>query len=745
MARVQPYDDDDHKVLGDDEINAFFDDIDTDKDGFVTIEELEDKLEHVHMELAPQPKSHHLTHPERRFLGREKHESFHDEEKGHIDPEHDGLMEFLQVLLAGCDQKIGREAFCDNVRKWNIPSQNQDNTDDDDAADAKALHNMGLRRRWRAWWSVKGHKVAFIFFVAALTIALSVWQGVKYILAYDIRAALGWGVIMAKFCAGALYPVMFFLLLSMSRIWATFMRRFYHISRFVNWDRSQSFHIWMACIGLTLATLHAVGHLTGTFLTGSQPDRQPALAALGLPTPKSYADFASSLPGWTGIASLSMFWVLSLLSMPVVRRWSYETFQLGHLLMFPMMGLLSAHGVAQILGQYPMLGFWLVFPGTLIIIERCQRIIRGFIKIPTRLEVLDDDTVTLTCKQRHGKNWRYAAGQYVFLQVPALSWLQWHPFTISACHGDKLQLHIKTDGDWTSKLRHLPQHKDIFVGIDGPYGAPAQRFYDFNKSLIIGSGVGITPFSAIITDIEQHLTKDQDPWARSRRGSTVGSRRSSRSRITSHRSSTDTPRLPLPATTTNDSSEAADHLATMNERQIEITEPIKQDSESSGAAKQATRRVDFHWMVREKNYLLWFSSLLNRATDLAEDIESGRNPQSVPLDLNINTHITAKRKSISTHVFRYLLDSYRTQSAPYSALTGLKTRSHFGRPNLARILADFHAEMLQSGVRNEKVGVFFCGSPVIGEVLADTCWELTAKSRHEGSNIRYVFMMEVFG
>lgn len=44
-----------------------------------------------------------------------------------------------------------------------------------------------------------------------------------------------------------------------------------------------------------------------------------------------------------------------------------------------------------------------------------------------------------------------------------------------------------------------------------------------------------------------------------------------------------------------------------------------------------------------------------------------------------------------------------------------------------------------------KVGVFFCGTPVVGEILADRCRLLSARGREDGSRVEYFFMMEVFG
>jgi predicted ferric reductase len=303
----------------------------------------------------------------------------------------------------------------------------------------------------------------------------------------------GWGVIMAKASAGALYPTLLFLVLSMSRWLLTFLRRFYVLSRYINSDLHQAFHIYISIAALALASLHAIGHLTGTFLYGSRPAQQDDLAILLGPSavPRSYHDYIRSLPGWTGLTSFGLFWLIALMSMPVVRRKSYEIFQLAHLLMFPLFGFLAAHGTAKLL-QAPMLGYWLVAPVLLVIAERSLRVIRGFRPVPARIKRLDDDTVALTC-QKPGGDWRFEAGQYVFVQVPVLSRWQWHPFTISACVKDRLQVHIKTsDGDWTGRLQELAKKlekeqgvckegHEIKVGVDGPFGAPAQRFYDFDR------------------------------------------------------------------------------------------------------------------------------------------------------------------------------------------------------------------------------------------------------------------------
>lgn len=185
-------------------------------------------------------------------------------------------------------------------------------------------------------------------------------------------------------------------------------------------------------------------------------------------------------------------------------------------------------------------------------------------------------------------------------------------------------------------------------------------------------------------------------------------------------------------------------------------------SDKHGSPYADHRRVDFHWMVRDKNNLLWFSDLLNEVSR-AQDLDRSH------LDIRIQTYVTQKRKQISQHVFRWLLENHRTDTQPQSPITGLVNATHFGRPDIRGIMEEHYASMCKvlaertpmnekpddrrasrirrtSMVDDEiKVGVFFCGPPVIGQQLADQCSQMTAKARNEGRKIEYRFMIEVFG
>ncbi|KAG8670551.1 hypothetical protein FPOAC2_09914 [Fusarium poae] len=726
------------EFLTDKEIEEFLDDLDHDNDGHINYEEVERKLDQEHANLVPKPSAHNVIS--------EDHSD--DDSTRHA---------FLRRMMgdSGVD-RIPRDEFAKMVKEWKIPSLKQAKKEEEE--DKSYIKKLPGWRRIRSYWAVHGPEIVFLGVVISMQLAFGIWQLVKYQTTPGYRAAFGWGVVMAKTCAGALYPTFFFLILSMSRYFSTWLRRSYHISRFFNWDLSQEFHIRISCVAILLATLHAIGHLTGSFVHGSDPANEDAVAeALGPDmVPRPYIDYVRSLPGFTGITALGLFWILCLLSIPQVRRWNYEVFQLGHLLMFPIIGLMMAHGTAALL-QWPMFGYFLAFPTLLVLVERAVRVGLGFHRIKATMKVLDKETVEITAIIPSERLWKYKAGQYIFLQVPKISFFQWHPFTVSFCRGNKMMLHIKTDGNWTAKLRELggeSGESEIEVGINGPFGAPAQRFYDFNHSIIIGSGIGVTPFSGILADLQYNDDLDHG---------------GPNHEVDHHRHDSETTATPPTARRSDSSSSEeatnSDNVPETPTRQGSIGPDLinkekQPQTDRAGTFAEDYRRVDFHWTVRDRNYLLWLSDLLN---DVSMSQDWHREHEDKPhLDIRINTHVTAKQKKISTHVYRWLLEMHRTDEHPTSPLTGLLNPTHFGRPDFDLILDEHYEEMLKFRANKRtrtrdkedenyqeddelKVGVFYCGAPVVGEILADKCRELTLRGWQDGSKLEYHFMIEVFG
>ncbi|XP_024542434.1 ferric reduction oxidase 5 [Selaginella moellendorffii] len=91
---------------------------------------------------------------------------------------------------------------------------------------------------------------------------------------------------------------------------------------------------------------------------------------------------------------------------------------------------------------------------------------------------------------------RYPASSIMFLNIPTVSKLQWHPFTVttnSNVDDYKISVVIKSKGSWTKKLRNYvtnPKNYHVDAIIEGPYGHSLDYLID-----------GITPFIPILKEV----------------------------------------------------------------------------------------------------------------------------------------------------------------------------------------------------------------------------------------------------
>jgi NADPH oxidase len=119
------------------------------------------------------------------------------------------------------------------------------------------------------------------------------------------------------------------------------------------------------------------------------------------------------------------------------------------------------------------------------------------------------------------------AGQYIFLSCPEISYFQWHPFTLtSAPEEDYISVHIRVCGDFTGALakavgcdfdkkgRDSPAKTDESkvitpplnramprVMVDGPFGSASEDFLKYETVVLVGAGIGVTPFASILKSI----------------------------------------------------------------------------------------------------------------------------------------------------------------------------------------------------------------------------------------------------
>ncbi|XP_070769013.1 NADPH oxidase 1 isoform X3 [Enoplosus armatus] len=176
--------------------------------------------------------------------------------------------------------------------------------------------------------------------------------------------------------------------------------------------------------------------------------------------------------------------------------------------------------IPQFAGGFPQTWMWVIGPMVLYLCERLLRFIRYMQRVQYRKIVMRPSKVLELQLVKNG--FKMEVGQYVFLNCPAISQLEWHPFTMtSAPEEDFFSVHIRSAGDWTDKLisimQQLPEGaQGPKMGVDGPFGTASEDVFDYEVSMLVGAGIGVTPFASILKSI-WYKFKVSNPKLRTRK------------------------------------------------------------------------------------------------------------------------------------------------------------------------------------------------------------------------------------
>uniref|UniRef100_A0A674BI30 NADPH oxidase 1 n=1 Tax=Salmo trutta TaxID=8032 RepID=A0A674BI30_SALTR len=166
--------------------------------------------------------------------------------------------------------------------------------------------------------------------------------------------------------------------------------------------------------------------------------------------------------------------------------------------------------IPQFAGGFPQTWMWVIGPMVLYVCERLLRFIRYIQAVKYRKIVIRPSKVLELQLVKNG--FKMDVGQYVFLNCPAISQLEWHPFTMtSAPEEDFFSVHIRSVGDWTQKLISI-----VEMGVDGPFGTASEDVFDYEVAMLVGAGIGVTPFASILKSI-WYKFKDSNPELRTRK------------------------------------------------------------------------------------------------------------------------------------------------------------------------------------------------------------------------------------
>ncbi|XP_039133923.1 respiratory burst oxidase homolog protein C-like [Dioscorea cayenensis subsp. rotundata] len=379
--------------------------------------------------------------------------------------------------------------------------------------------------------------------------ALFTWKFIQY-RRRAVYHIMGYCVCTAKGAAETLKFNMALILLPVCRNTITWLRNKTKLSFIVPFDDNLNFHKVIAAGIAVGVAVHGIVHLTCDFprlLHASDQEYIPMKPYFGETRPDNFWWFVKGTEGWTGIIMVILMFIAFTLAMPWFRRGrlnlpgpfrrltGFNAFWYSHHLFVIVYVLLFVHGFFLYLTHKwykKTTWMYLSVPVILYGSERLIRALRSSVR-PVRIlkvAVYSGNVLALHVSKPHG--FKYRSGQYIFVNCAAVSPFEWHPFSItSAPQDDYLSVHIRTLGDWTRQLRAVfsevcqpptggksgllradydhransPCPNFPRVLIDGPYGAPAQDYEKYEVVLLVGLGIGATPFISILKDIVNNM------------------------------------------------------------------------------------------------------------------------------------------------------------------------------------------------------------------------------------------------
>ena len=301
----------------------------------------------------------------------------------------------------------------------------------------------------------------------------------------------------------------------------------------------------------------------------------------------------------------------------------------------------------------------------------------------------------------------FKPGDYISINLPRVALYEFHPFTISSAPEDMeyISVHMKAVGTWTKRVhqrfkdmsetnsndmpvkvyradlkreQEMPRDDEVVseshsatsdtsakkepIVINGPYSSCARYIFDCKHAVLIGGGIGITPYASILSSLMAQF-------------------RASRT-VCNHCQGANYP--------------------------------------SNGLAEhRRLKKVDFIWVNGDQKNFEWFLHLLSQFEREQEQYLASNPGEQRFLDIHLYFTEIKNNENIGNAPLN-LVTNVWAQVAGEDIFTSLKSKTHIGRPDWDDLFRRFIAGDENASTTND-VNVFFCGPTTMGETIREKC------------------------
>jgi ferric-chelate reductase len=280
----------------------------------------------------------------------------------------------------------------------------------------------------------------------------------------------------------------------------------------VSYANGVKFHRWIGFMTVITGEIHMIGYWVKWVRDGTWMVNQLPCINCDFTLDNSGGGYYAWFNFFGFISDLALLLIIPT-SIPFVRRFAYEWFYITHWVLFVIAVLFAILHWAQII-------WWILPAGLVWFVSRAASNWNAFRPVQVQEfavvgEPGIDEIVKIVVKRAApgtspmSADYDYKVGNFVYINVPHVSKLQWHPLTIASSPKTSttdVTLLVKPLGDWSIELARYAkqcqeQNEEPVVYMDGFYGASLESYEEYPTLALIGGGIGVTPLLSILEDV----------------------------------------------------------------------------------------------------------------------------------------------------------------------------------------------------------------------------------------------------
>ena len=325
-----------------------------------------------------------------------------------------------------------------------------------------------------------------------------------------LRRIAGYGVTVTRGAASGMMFTYSVLLITMARNFITYLRETI-FNYYIPFDSYISFHKIVALNALFYTVMHCIGHGFNFYHISTQTANDLTCIFREVyhrthTLPKFSYWLFLTMTGFAAFALTLITVIIFVFATQYARRYTFQAFWYTHHLYVIFYILSFLHGSGRLV-QDPLFGNFFLGPGIIYAIDLLISVSRRKHEVAVvRADILPSYVIGIYFKRP--TSFDYLAGQWLKVASAAQNPTEFHSFTISSAPNEEyLSLHIRAVGPWTynfrehynpANLRGQPYPK---LFIDGPFGEGHQDWSHYEVAILVGGGIGVTPFASILKEL----------------------------------------------------------------------------------------------------------------------------------------------------------------------------------------------------------------------------------------------------